>query len=166
VNAKSIPACLFAACAFWMFSAGVDAAERFALGGHTLGDRIERIQQDPRFRCEDQAACLLYSVCLFDGSDAGEFKGASIQGLALYYTGERLSGIEATFAESQFDRIVESLLDEYGPGKEEAGKSPANPVYLWREGSRLLRLERLSGDTNRSSVIVSEKSFLSEMLDR
>jgi len=45
------------------------------------------------------------------------------------------------------------------------GTAP-NPVYLWRDGSRVLRLERQFRDTGRSSLILSERSFLGELLQR
>ena len=37
-------------------------------------------------------------------------------------------------------------------------------VYVWQEGSQVLRLEHASRDPAHSSLIIAQKNFLSELL--
>lgn len=162
---------LLLGCAFWLVTLSAVGAEPFSLNGHALGDRLDDVLQDARFDCDGKAGCFLYEVCTFVKADAAVFKGAPVDALVLYFTGERLSGIAASFAENQFDQVIRALMDEYGPGDMEtakadpaAGGRPGNAIYVWRERSKLLRVERFQGGEPRSSVIISEKNFLSELV--
>ena len=161
---------LCAAAALCLAAAGAHAAEPFSLGGHTLGLPYDSVLNDPAFDCESLAGCFLFSACAYKATGAVAFKGAPIDGLTLYFTGERLSGIAAGFQASRFDQVAEVLAREYGPGNVEAGKVDAgttssNAVLVWRQGSKLLRLER-SSKTGRSSVIVAERNFISELVEK
>lgn len=162
---------LLLGCTFWLVAVSGYGAEPFSLSGHALGDRLDDVLQDARFDCDGKAGCFLYEVCTLGKANAAAFKGAPVEALALYFTGERLSGIAASFAENQFDQVVKSLMEEYGPGDMETAKAnpaaaglPDNTIYVWRERSKLLRVERFPGGDPRSSVIISEKNFLSELL--
>jgi hypothetical protein len=93
------------------------------------------------------------------------------QGLSLHFGGERLTAIEARFAPEQFDQVLADLTREHGSWQAETGRSlresagsAGNGVYLWRQNNQVLRLERSSRDPARSSLIISERSFLSELL--
>jgi len=168
MKAGRIASRLVAAAALCLAAAGARAAEPFSLGGHTLGLPYDSVLNDPAYDCESLAGCFLFSACAYKATGAIAFKGALIDGLTLYFTGERLSGIAAGFQESRFDKVAEVLAQEYGPGTVEAGKPGAaaastNAVHVWRQGSKLLRLERLS-KTGRSSVIVAERNFISELV--
>ncbi len=125
---------------------------------------------DPFYDCDSLSGCFLFSACAYKAAGAIAFKGAPIAGLTLYFTGERLSGITAGFQESRFDEVAQVLAREYGPGtvaaeKADSGKASSNSVLVWRQGSKLLRLER-SGRNGRSSVIVAERNFISELVER
>jgi len=161
---------LLAAGAFCLATAGTRAVEPFSLGGHTLGMPYDSVLNDPAYDCESLAGCFLFSACAYKATGTVAFKGAPIDGLTLYFTGERLSGIAANFQEDRFDQVVEALAREYGPGSVEAGKSGAAPeltndVHVWRQGSKLLRMERMS-KSGRSSVIVAERNFISELVEK
>jgi hypothetical protein len=150
--------------------ASARAAEPFSLGGHTLGLEYGAILNDPAYDCESLAGCFLFSACAYKATGTVAFKGAPIDALTLYFTGERLSGIAADFQEDRFGQVVEALAREYGSGSVEAGRSGAaadatNEVHTWRQGSRLLRIERMS-KSGRSSVIVAERSFISELVEK
>ena len=169
MKAGRIVSSLCAAAALCLAAADGRAAEPFSLGGHTLGLPYVSVLNDPTYDCESLAGCFLYSACAYKATGAVAFKGAPIDGLTLYFTGERLSGIAAGFQGSRFDQVAEVLGQEYGPGTVEAGKADAgttssNAVLVWRQGSKLLRLER-SSKTGRSSVIVAERNFISELVD-
>ena len=159
---------LLAASALCLAAAGARAAEPFSIVGHTLGLHYDTVLNDPAYDCESLAGCFLYSACAYRATGAIAFKGAPIDGLTLYFTGERLSGIAADFPESRFDEVAEVLARDHGPGTIEGGKAgppgnSTNAVVVWRQGSKLLRLER-SGKTGRSSVILAERSFISELV--
>ena len=117
----------------------------------------------PTFWKEDRAPTA------YRATGAVALKGVPIDGLTLYFTGERLSGIAAGFQESRFDEVAERLAQDYGPGTIETweadpGANSTRAVLVWRQGSRLLRLER-SSKTGRSSVIVAERNFISELIE-
>jgi hypothetical protein len=161
---------LLAAVALCLTVVGARAAEPFSLGGHTLGLEYDSVLNDPAYDCESLAGCFLFSACAYKATGTVAFKGAPIDGLTLYFTGERLSGIAANFQEDRFDQVVEALAREYGHGSVEAGKSGATPeltndVHVWRQGSKLLRMERMS-KSGRSSVIVAERNFISELVEK
>jgi hypothetical protein len=161
---------LCAATALCLAAAVAHATEPFSLGGHTLGLPYDSVLNDPAYDCESLAGCFLFSACAYKATAAVAFKGAPIEGLTLYFTGERLSGITAGFQTSRFDQVAEVLAQEYGPATAEAGKADAgtpssNAVLVWRHGSKLLRLERLS-KTGGSSVIVAERNFIGELVEK
>lgn len=165
-----IASSLLAAAALYLAAAGARAAEPFSLGGHTLGLPYDSVLNDPAYDCESLAGCFLFSACAYKVTGAVAFKGAPIDGLTLYFTGERLSGIAAGFQESRFDEVAEVLAREYGPGevasgKADSGATSTSAVLVWRQGSKLLRLER-SSKTGRSSVIVAERNFISELVEK
>ncbi|HEV8647107.1 MAG TPA: hypothetical protein VGR01_16225 [Burkholderiales bacterium] len=169
MKAGRIVSSLLAAAALCLAAAGTRAAEPFSLGGHTLGLPYDSVLDDPAYDCESLAGCFLFSACAYKTTGPVAFKGAPIDGLTLYFTGERLSGISAGFQESGFDQVAEALAQEYGPGTIEAGKvdvgaTSSSAVLVWRQGSKLLRLER-SSKAGRSSVIVAERSFISELVE-
>jgi hypothetical protein len=152
-------------------SGGHAEAGGFSLNGRELGERIESALNDPRYECGGVSACLLYTVCTLKLPSGETFAGAPLTGLSLHFGGERLTAIEAQFQAEQFDQVLADLTREYGPQQSEAsgilrgsGRSTDSSVYLWREGHRLLRLERFSRDPAYSSLIISERSFLSELL--
>jgi hypothetical protein len=153
---------LLAAGALCLAPAGARAAEPFSLAGHTLGLPYDAILNDPAYDCESLAGCFLFSACAYKATGAVAFKGTPIDRLTLYFTGERLSGIAAGFQESRFDQVAELLAQEYGPGTVEFGKADTG-ILVWRQGSKVLRVER-SGKSGRSSVILAERNFISELI--
>ena len=82
--------------------------------------------------------------------------------------GERIAAMEARFDAVQFDQVVQATVQQHGTPQRVPGTATdaatGNVVYLWREGSRLLRLERsfAGGD---ASLIIAEQSVLGELLD-
>ncbi len=170
MEAGRIVSNLCAATALCLAAAGAHAAEPFSLGGHTLGLSYDSVLNDPAYDCESLAGCFLFSACAYKATGVVAFKGAPIEGLTLYFTGERLSGITAGFQVSWFDQVAEVLAREYGPataeaGKTDPGKPSSNYVLVWWHGSKLLRLER-SSKTGGSSVIVAERNFISELVEK
>jgi hypothetical protein len=169
MKADRIVSSLLVAAALCLAAAGAQATEPFSLGGHTLGLPYDSVLNDPSYDCESLAGCFLFSACAYRATGAVAFKGVSIDGLTLYFTGERLSGIAAGFQESRFDEVAERLAQDYGPGtiktwKADPGANSTRAVLVWRQGSKLLRLER-SSKTGRSSVIVAERNFISELVE-
>ncbi len=161
-----------AALALCLCSGHADAGG-FSLNGRELGERVDSVLNDPRYECGGVSACLLYTVCTFKLAGSENFAGAPLAGLSLHFGGERLTAIEAQFPAQQFDQVLAELTREHGPGQPEvsgilrgSASSASNSVYLWREGHQLLRLERFSRDPVYSSLIISERSFLSELLGR
>jgi hypothetical protein len=168
MKAGRILSSLLAAAGLCLAVVGARAAEPFSLGGHTLGLPYDSVLNDPAYDCESLAGCFLFSACAYKETGAIAFMGAPIDDLTLYFTGERLSGIAGGFRDRWFDEVAEVLAKEYGPGTIEAGKADAratstSAVLVWRQGSKLLRLER-SSKTGRSSVIVAERNFISELV--
>jgi len=170
MKAGRIISSLILATAFGLAAVCARATEPFSLGGHTLGLPYDSVLNDPAYDCESLAGCFLFSACAYRATGAVALKGVPIDGLTLYFTGERLSGIAAGFQESRFDEVAERLAQDYGPGTIETweadpGANSTRAVLVWRQGSRLLRLER-SSKTNRSSVIVAERNFISELVQK
>ncbi|MEX0959255.1 MAG: hypothetical protein WDZ63_08200 [Burkholderiales bacterium] len=154
------------ACALAFAATGGFAMEPFTLGGHTLGQRADTVMADPQYDCGGLSGCFLFEACSTDlESGHGEFMNVPIEGLTLYITGERISGIEASFAEPEFERVLAALQEEYGSGEAADDATPGNVVRIWRKGSRVLRIERLLRP-DRSSVIVAERNILSELTGR
>lgn len=138
------------------------AAEPFALAGHRLGLSYDPVVKDSRYDCESLAGCFLYSVCQFQATRSHEFAGAPLERVSLYFQGERLSGIEGEFPAGQFEAVAGALSREYGVA-EEAGSG--QDALSWRQGSQVLRIGRYARP-GRSSVIVADRSFLGELLER
>jgi hypothetical protein len=146
-------------------------ASGFSLNGRELGEPVDSVLNDPRYECGGVSACLLYTVCTLKVPGSEALAGAPLEGLSLHFGGERLTAIEAKFPLERFDQVLRDLVEELGPAQSEPGglrRDPAaltgNAVYVWREGSQLLRLERTSRDPARSSLIITQKNFLSELL--
>jgi len=143
----------------------------FSLNGRELGERFDSVLNDPRYECSGTSACLLYTVCTLKIPGSETLAGAPLEGLSLHFSGERLTAIEAQFPPDRFDEVLGDLIHELGPGQAELGSMHGGPqgaarnaVYVWREGSQLLRLERTSRNPARSCLIITQKSFLSELL--
>ena len=142
-----------------------------SFNGRTLGERVDSVLDDARYECGGLSACLLYTVCTLKLPGSETLAGAPLEALSLHFGGERLTAIEAQFAPAQFDRVLAELTLEHGPGQSASSAmrqglpgSAGNTVYVWRQGHQLLRLERFSRDPMRSSLIISEQSFLGELL--
>jgi hypothetical protein len=140
-------------------------AAGFELNGRALGDRIDEVLADQRYDCGGVSACFLLTACSFRAARAETVYGAPLSALTLHYLGERVAAIEARFAPARFDAVVEAALREHGPAQRDAQPAGAagNAVYTWRQGARLLRLERFfaGGD---SSLIIAQQSLLGELL--
>ena len=148
--------------------AGPALSAGFELNGRALGDRSDDVVNDPRYDCGGVSACFLFTACGFKGATEETLYGARLEALTLYYTGERVAAIEAQFAPEDFDRVAQEILRVYGDALPEqpSHAAPGNTVYSWREGSGVLRLERFFAPTGRASLIITERSFLSELVER
>ena len=143
----------------------------FSLNGRELGEPVDNVLNDPRYECGGVSACLLYTVCTLKVPSSETLAGAPLEVLSLHFGGERLTAMEAQFPPERFDQFLSVLIRQFGPAQSEAGSmrrdrngSSSDIVYVWREGSQLLRLERASRDPARSSVIITQKNFLSDLL--
>jgi hypothetical protein len=134
----------------------------FELNGRALGDRMDEVLADQRYDCGGVSACFLLTACSFQAASAETVYGAPLTALTLHYLGERVAAIEARFSPARFDAVVEAALREHGPAQREA-QPAGNAVVTWREGSRLLRLERFFAG-GESSLIIAQQSLLSELL--
>jgi hypothetical protein len=146
-------------------------ADGFSLNARELGEPVEGVLNDSRYECGGVSACFLYTVCTLKAPGTESLAGAALEGLSLHYGGKRLTAIEAQFSPDRFDPVLRDLVEEFGPTQSAPGgvrRDPTGPtgnvVYVWRNGSQLLRLERVSRDPARSSLIITQKSFLSELL--
>lgn len=148
-----------AAAALALACAGAHAAEPLSLAGHALGMPYDPVVRDARYDCDSLAGCFLYSVCQYKGAEGRQAAGAAIDRISLYFQGERLSGIEGEFPAGDFDAVAAALARHYGDATEEAA------ALVWRQGSQVLRIERYARP-GRSSVILAERSFISELLQR
>ncbi|MGH8630546.1 MAG: hypothetical protein ACREU7_07250 [Burkholderiales bacterium] len=162
-NTPSLAKQLLVGCALALAGAAVQAAEPFALAGHRLGLPYDPVVKDSRYDCESLAGCFLYSVCQYQVTQGQQFAGAPLERISLYFQGERLSGIEAEFPAGQFDAVASTLSGAYGAA--EGGGEAAKGALAWRQGSQVLRIGRYARP-GRSSVIIAERSFLGELLDR
>ncbi len=151
-----------------LVAGGGAQAAGFELNGRALGDRSDEVLTDPRYDCGGVSACFLFTACTFKEAAKETLHGVPIEGLTLYYAGERVGAIEAQFAPEDFERVVEETLNEYGDAvpEEPTHAAPGNAVYVWRAGSRVLRLERFFAPTGRASLIITDRSFLSELVER
>lgn len=156
-SALSVLPCVLACCL-----QAAQAAD-FALNGRALGDRVDEVLNDPRYECGGVSACFLFTSCSFKSAAQESWHGVPLAALTLHYTGERIAAIEAQFAPEHFQRAAEASASEHGAPEVE---SPAdgNVVYIWREGRRLVRLERLFAGSRRASLIIAEERMLDELL--
>jgi hypothetical protein len=153
------------ACALGSMPAG---AAGFELNGRALGDRIDEVLNDPRYECGGVSACFLFTSCTLKAADAEAFHGAPLDTLTLHYTGERIAAIEAQFAPAHFQGVAEAIAREHGDPLSEVPPAGAsgNLVYTWREGRRVLRLERSSVAIGRALLIIAEQRLLAELLEQ
>lgn len=141
-------------------ASGLAPASGFELNGRALGDRIDEVLADERYDCGGVSACFLLTACSFKAAAGEVAYGAPLTSLTLHYLGERMAAIEARFPPARFDAVVDAALREHGP----AAQSAAEPgVYVWRQGTRLLRLERAFAG-GESSLIITQQSLLGELL--
>jgi hypothetical protein len=140
-------------------------AAGFELNGRALGDRMDEVLPDQRYDCGGVSACFLLTACSFQAASAETVYGAPLSALTLHYLGERVAAIEARFSPARFDAVVEAALREHGPAQRDAQPAGAagNAVYTWRQGARLLRLERFFAG-GESSLIIAQQSLLGELL--
>jgi hypothetical protein len=148
--------------------AGPALSAGFELNGRALGERSDEVLTDPRYDCGGVSACFLFTSCVFKDAAQEKLYGAPLEALTLYYAGERVGAIEAQFAPEDFDRVVQESLHEHGEAQPEqpAHAVPGNAVYTWRSGSRVLRVERYFAPTGRASLIITDRSFLTELVER
>jgi hypothetical protein len=146
-------------------AAGPACAAGFELNGRALGDRMDQVLVDERYDCGGVSACFLFTACSFKDAASEAVYGAPLSALTLYYLGERVAAMETRFEPSWFDAVVEAALREHGPAQREAQPSggAGNAVYTWRQGARLLRVERFFAG-GASSLIITEQSLLGELL--
>jgi hypothetical protein len=144
------------------------AAAGFELNGRALGDRVDEVLNDPRYDCGGVSACFLFTACSFKHAAEETLHGVPLEALTLYYAGERVAAMEAQLAPDSFDRLLAASVAEYGMAEMQVSKLrvPGNAVYLWRSGARVMRLERFFAPTGRASVIITDRSFLSELVER
>jgi len=133
------------------------ATEPFSLAAHRLGLAYEVVLNDSGYDCESLAGCFLYSVCRLRAE--ARLDSVPLVQMSLYFQGERLSGVEAFFYSDRFEEVKAALESLHGP----ADGSTGPDVALWQQGSQVLRMERLARP-QRASVVLSERSFLSELL--
>ena len=138
-------------------------AAGFELNGHALGDRADAVLADERFDCGGVSACFLFTACSDKAAAGGSLHGTPLRSLTLYYLGERVAAIEARFDSAGFDAVVAATAREHGAGQVDPAGGAGNSVLVWRDGRRLLRLERHfeGGD---ASLIITEQSLLAELL--
>jgi hypothetical protein len=148
--------------------AGPALSAGFELNGRALGDRSDEVLTDPRYDCGGVSACFLFTSCVLRDAAREALYGAPLEALTLYYAGERVGAIEAQFAPEDFDRVVQASMREHGEAQPEqpAHAVSGNAVYTWRAGSRVLRVERFFAPTGRASLIITDRSFLTELVDR
>jgi len=162
--------CLLPLCLMLAAFAGPLRAAGFELNGRALGERMDQVLADERYDCGGASACFLFTACSYKAVQKETLYGVPLRALTLYYLGERVAAMEARFNAESFDAVVAATVREHGPAQidpaqvdHRAGSAVGNAVYLWRQGRRLLRLERVfeGGD---SSLIVTEQSLLGELL--
>jgi hypothetical protein len=138
----------------------------FELNGRVLGARIDEVLNDERYDCGGESACFLLTACALKEPEREALDGATLESLALYYAGERVAGIQAQFAPERFEGVLDATRHRYGqPHILSSGRgATGDEVYLWRQGQRVLRLERSFGQTGRSSITLAERSFLAELV--
>lgn len=149
--------------------AGADAGVGF--NGRQLGDGLNAVLADERYDCDGVSGCFLYTVCRHKNAAAERYADAPVQELLLHFSGERLAAVEAYFAERDFVRVVRSLTARLGEGEvqphgQRAASSEqfSDVIYLWRQRGNLVRAQRFHVGAARSSLIISERSFLSELV--
>ena len=86
-----------------------------------------------------------------------------LQHLALHFSGERLTAVQARFPAQRFAEVASKLAHLHGAA--ESDSTGTNGLYLWKHGSQVMRLERTLRGGLASSLIISERSFLSELIE-
>jgi hypothetical protein len=135
-------------------------AADFELNGRVLGERLDAVLDDERFDCAGESACFLMTACSLRHPAEESLLGVPLAGLTLHYAGERVAAIEARFASVAFDAVVTAKRREHGePESDQSG------LVVWRQGSRVLRVERDFQGSGQASLIISQNSFLGELVE-
>ena len=143
-----------------------NGGDLYSVHGLYLGERIDAVLNDPEFDCGGVSGCFLYTVCAHKHPGKQVLDDEiPIDTLALHYTGERLTAIEVRFSAQRFEEVAESLKRLHGAQYSGATQAGGNAVYEWRKGREVLRLERVLRGGIASSLILSDRSFLSELLE-
>jgi hypothetical protein len=133
------------------------AAGEFEVNEHALGDRLDAIANDERYRCAGESACFLMLSCRLEQPQAERLYGHALDGLTLHYAGERVAAIEVQLPSEAFAALRDAGLRDHGEPE-----SSQPDLLQWRRGSRVLRLEHAPGHTR---LIVSQQSFLGELIE-
>jgi hypothetical protein len=142
-----------------LLAARADAAQ-FELNARTLGDRLDAVLDDERYECAGESACFLMLSCRLKHPAGERLHGFTLDSLTLHYAGERVAAIEAQLPAEAFSVLREAGLRDYGePESMQAG------LFVWRQGSRVLRLEHAADSSGHTRLIISQQSFLGELIE-
>jgi hypothetical protein len=134
-------------------------AADFELGGRTLGERLDAALGDERFDCAGVSACFLMTACNHTDPARESVLGTPLDSLTLHYAGERVAAIEARFPSAAFDAMIAAKRGEHGEPE-----SAQPDLVVWRQGTRVLRIERDFEASGQASLIISQQSFLGELV--
>jgi hypothetical protein len=134
-------------------------AETLGFKGVELGSPLARIASDPRHDCRAVNTPIGDTICSLRQREAETIAGAPIATLFYFYDASRLSGIQMSIAEKDFQRVVDALAAKYGAAarttekvKNFKGEPFENRVYHWKFPDGSLLAQRYAGRLDKSVI--------------
>lgn len=127
--------------------------------GTDLGSPLARIASDPRHTCRAVSTPIGDTICSLRRGEAETIAGAAVVSLFYFYDASRLTGIQISVAEKDFQRVVDALGAKYGAGalareqvKNLKGEVHENRTWRWQFPQGSLEARRYSGRLDKSVI--------------
>lgn len=134
-------------------------AEALGFKGADLGSPLARIASDPRHACRAVNTPIGDTICSLRDGEVETIAGAAVTSLFYFYDASRLSGIQISIAEKDFQRVVDALAAKYGAGalaiepvKNFKGETHENRTWRWKFQDVSLEAQRYAGRLDKSVI--------------
>ncbi len=151
----------------------VAQAEGLGFKGVELGSPLARVASDPRHACRAVNTPIGDTICSLRNGELETIAGAAVVSLFYFYDASRLSGIQITIAEKDFQRVVDALAAKYGAGvlateqvKNLKGQAHENRIWRWRYPDGSLEAQRYAGRLDKSVIRYNDDSAATRVKQR
>jgi len=148
-------------------------AETLGFKGADLGSSLARVASDPRHACRIVNTPIGDTVCSLRDGEVETIAGAAVASLFYFYDANRLSGIQISIAEKDFQRVVDALAAKYGAGTLTAenvrnlkGEAHENRTWRWKYPEASLEAQRYAGRLDKSAIRYSDDTAAARVKQR